>query len=75
MPYRVIKNDNGTFSVMNTRTGHVLAKNTTKTNADSEVRLLRGITDDEEYDGVMIGKGFGTMPKFMLDNFVILTQR
>ena len=42
MPYRIVSSDGGS-RVVNAETGKVHAKNTTKTKAEAQVRLLRGV--------------------------------
>lgn len=42
MPYAIEKTD-GKFSVVNTETGSVKSKATTKTNAQRQINLLRGL--------------------------------
>lgn len=41
MPYRIRKNDDGSFAVLNAATGDVKAKHTTYKNAKAQVRLLK----------------------------------
>lgn len=43
MPYRVSKNDDGSYRVENSETGEVHSKHTTKENAEAQVRLLHGV--------------------------------
>ena len=40
MPYKIIKKPNGKYKVKNLKSGKLVAKNTTKTKAKSQVRLL-----------------------------------
>lgn len=40
MPYSLIKNRSGSFSVVNTKTGYVHAKDTTEKKAKAQIRLL-----------------------------------
>lgn len=42
MPYSVIPSD-GHFKVINTQSGKVHAKHTTKAKAEAQIRLLRGV--------------------------------
>lgn len=48
MPYQS-KKLNGKYSVVNTDTGAVKAKSTTKTKAESQLRLLRGPSSYREF--------------------------
>lgn len=48
MPYKIKKVPNG-FRVTNTATGDVLAKNTTLTKANSQVRLLNAIKHNPNF--------------------------
>ena len=50
MPYRIIEKDNGEVKVINADTGRVLAKDTTRANAEAMIRLLKqkGYTEEEE---------------------------
>jgi cystathionine beta-lyase family protein involved in aluminum resistance len=47
MPYSLIKNPGGSFSVVNTKTGYVHAKNTTEKKAKAQMRLL-GLLESKE---------------------------
>ena len=40
MPYKIIKNKNGKFRVINSQTRRILSKNTTLVNAKKQIRLL-----------------------------------
>jgi len=40
MPYALVKNRNGSFSVVNTKSGYIHAKNTTEKKAKAQMRLL-----------------------------------
>ena len=42
MPYRIEANDDGTYRVVNSDTGDVKAKSTTKDDAEKQIRLLQG---------------------------------
>jgi hypothetical protein len=43
MPYEIKKHAHGDYSVVNKTTGQVYSKHTTKTKAEAQVRLLRGV--------------------------------
>jgi hypothetical protein len=43
MPYRIIKKNNGKFSVMNIETHKIFSKGTSKKKATAQERLLYGI--------------------------------
>lgn len=43
MPYAIRENDDGTYRVVNSETGEVHAKSTSKRNAKRQVRLLHGV--------------------------------
>jgi len=43
LPYKILANDDGTYRVVNSDTGEVKAKSTTKEDAEKQVRLLHGV--------------------------------
>jgi len=43
MPYKLVKNDNGSYAVVNIKTGYVHSKGTTLKKAKSQLRLLEMI--------------------------------
>jgi len=43
MPYKIQKHAHGDYSVVNTESGRVHSKHTSKVKAEAQVRLLRGI--------------------------------
>jgi hypothetical protein len=43
MPYALICHADGTCSVKNKETGHFFSKNTTKSKAEAQIRLLHGL--------------------------------
>jgi hypothetical protein len=43
MPYQIEKLPSGKFRVVNTETGEIHAKSTTKKNAQAQINLLRGV--------------------------------
>jgi|LakMenEpi03Aug12_release.lakeMendotaPanAssembly.Ray.scaffolds.fasta_scaffold4599306_1 hypothetical protein len=40
MPFKIIKNKNGTYKVKNLRSGRITAKNTTLIKAKKQIRLI-----------------------------------
>jgi len=49
MPYEVKKLSNGKYQVKNKKTGKIIAKGTTKTKADKQVRLMEMIDGKRAY--------------------------
>jgi hypothetical protein len=43
MPYKIKRNNDGTYQVMNAITGKVHAKSASKEDAEKQVRLMKGI--------------------------------
>ena len=43
MPWKTIKNSNGTYKLINSKTGKVHAKASTKANVEKQLRLLQMI--------------------------------
>ena len=52
MPYALICHADGTCSVKNKETGHFFSKNTTKSKAEAQIRLLHGL----EYGNIKLKK-------------------
>jgi hypothetical protein len=49
MPYSIMKNPTGSFSVINTKTGYIHAKNTTEKKAKAQIRLLYMMESKEKH--------------------------
>lgn len=47
MPFKIIRNKDGSFKVKNKETGRIAAKKTTKTKAEAQIRLLNSISKRE----------------------------
>jgi hypothetical protein len=47
MPFKLIRNPDGSFKVQNKDTGRVAAKKTTKLKAEAQIRLLESIRRKE----------------------------
>jgi hypothetical protein len=48
MPFKIIRNKDGSFKVKNTESGRLAAKKTTKTKAEAQVRLLNNLMGKEK---------------------------
>jgi hypothetical protein len=48
MPFKLVKNPDGTYGVKNTETGKMTAKNTSLKNAKAQMRLLYSIVKKEK---------------------------
>lgn len=48
MPFKIIRNADGSFKVKNMETGRIAAKKTTKPKAEAQVRLLDSLLKKEK---------------------------
>ena len=48
MPFKIIRNSDGSFAVKNKDTGRLAAKRTTKPKAEAQVRLLESLVKKEK---------------------------
>jgi hypothetical protein len=48
MPFKIVRNSDGSFAVKNKDTGRLAAKKTTKTKAEAQVRLLESLRRKEK---------------------------
>jgi hypothetical protein len=47
MPFKIIRNKDGSFKVKNTETGRIAAKKTSKNKAEAQIRLLNSLIKKE----------------------------
>lgn len=48
MPFKIIRNSDGSYAVKNKDTGRLAAKKTTKPKAEAQVRLLESLVKKEK---------------------------
>jgi hypothetical protein len=48
MPFKILRNSDGSFAVKNKDTGRLTAKKTTKPKAEAQVRLLESLVRKEK---------------------------
>lgn len=49
MPYKLLRNDDGSYRVVNEVTGDVKAKNTTKEKGEAQIRFLHAEENDPSF--------------------------